>query len=144
MACLRGLLRFYGLDSETDLRVAAEALPQLVLDCEVAELGIAAGLQDRVIQVPCVRALDAEGRTWQPVPLMPRAMPPEWAWHVCSPGVLPEHVLRVTTLRAGMRGSPVLLRDVRRVALPSCCLRFTVRDPNVCVTGVRWGGAHGL
>lgn len=45
VATLRCLLEFYGI------QIAMEALPSLALSVETEELGIAAGLQDRVIQV---------------------------------------------------------------------------------------------
>jgi glucuronokinase len=45
VATLRGLLEFYGAE------IPREALPSLALSVETEELGIAAGLQDRVIQV---------------------------------------------------------------------------------------------
>lgn len=44
-ATMRALMQFYGVD------IPKEYLPTLILDCEKNELGIAAGLQDRVIQV---------------------------------------------------------------------------------------------
>lgn len=43
-AALRALMRYY------DLRIPIEAQPQLVLETETRELGVAAGLQDRVVQ----------------------------------------------------------------------------------------------
>jgi glucuronokinase len=43
-AAMRGLMEFYGID------IALEILPSLTLDAEKGELGINAGLQDRVIQ----------------------------------------------------------------------------------------------
>lgn len=49
-AALRGLMRFYGITVE-DLNIEKATLPQIVLDIEVGELGISAGLQDRVIQI---------------------------------------------------------------------------------------------
>jgi len=49
-AAFKGLMRFYGL-TLLDLKLKKEALPQKILDIEVNELGINAGLQDRVIQV---------------------------------------------------------------------------------------------
>jgi glucuronokinase len=45
IATLRGLMEFYGVS------IAREALPSLARSVETEELGIAAGLQDRVIQV---------------------------------------------------------------------------------------------
>jgi len=45
VATLRGLMEFYGVE------IPREALPSLALSVETEELGIAAGLQDRVIQV---------------------------------------------------------------------------------------------
>jgi glucuronokinase len=45
VATLRGLTAFYGVE------IPREALPSLALAVETEELGIAAGLQDRVIQV---------------------------------------------------------------------------------------------
>ena len=50
-AAVFSLLRFYGLDAERDLKIPKARLPQLILDCELHELGITAGLQDRVVQV---------------------------------------------------------------------------------------------
>ena len=47
-AALRCLMDFYGV---TAADVPRHRLPQLVLDVERAELGIQAGLQDRVVQV---------------------------------------------------------------------------------------------
>jgi len=44
-ATMRALLKFY------DVKIPQEILPTLILDAEVEELGINAGLQDRVIQV---------------------------------------------------------------------------------------------
>ncbi|MBI1748394.1 MAG: GHMP kinase [Acidobacteria bacterium] len=44
-ATMRALMRFY------DVSIAKEILPGLILAVEVEEIGIAAGLQDRVIQV---------------------------------------------------------------------------------------------
>ena len=49
IAVYRGLMRFYGLRLE-DLHIAPDELPTLMLDVERKELGIAAGLQDRVVQ----------------------------------------------------------------------------------------------
>jgi glucuronokinase len=49
-AALRGLMHFYGISAE-DLNIDKATLPQIVLDIEVGELGISAGLQDRVIQI---------------------------------------------------------------------------------------------
>lgn len=46
-----GLCKFYCLDIEGDLKIPKTRLPQVILDIENVELGIAAGLQDRVIQV---------------------------------------------------------------------------------------------
>jgi len=43
-AALRGLIEYYGL------QIPIEELPNLVLETETKELGVAAGLQDRVIQ----------------------------------------------------------------------------------------------
>jgi glucuronokinase len=43
-AALRGLIQYYGLDIPIDVQ------PNLVLETETKELGVAAGLQDRVIQ----------------------------------------------------------------------------------------------
>jgi glucuronokinase len=43
-AALRALMRYY------ELRIPIEAQPQLVLETETRELGVAAGLQDRVVQ----------------------------------------------------------------------------------------------
>jgi len=43
-AALRGLIQYY------DLRIPIEEQPNLVLETETKELGVAAGLQDRVIQ----------------------------------------------------------------------------------------------
>lgn len=43
-ACFRALMAFY------QIRIPREILPNLVLDVEVHELGLAAGLQDRVVQ----------------------------------------------------------------------------------------------
>jgi len=50
VAAFRGLLTYYGLTIE-DLNVTKSQLPQLILDIEKKELDIAAGLQDRDIQV---------------------------------------------------------------------------------------------
>jgi glucuronokinase len=44
-ATMRALMQFYGVD------IPKEILPNLILEVETRELGIAAGLQDRVIQV---------------------------------------------------------------------------------------------
>ena len=44
-ATMRALMQFY------DVQIAKEYLPTLILECEKQELGINAGLQDRVIQV---------------------------------------------------------------------------------------------
>jgi glucuronokinase len=44
-AVFRALMQFYGVE------IAKEYLPTLILECEKGELGINAGLQDRVIQV---------------------------------------------------------------------------------------------
>lgn len=44
-ACLRALMRFYGVT------IPREQLPNLILSVETEELGIPAGLQDRVVQV---------------------------------------------------------------------------------------------
>ena len=44
-ATMRALMQFYNVD------IARDYLPTLVLECEKSELGINAGLQDRVIQV---------------------------------------------------------------------------------------------
>ena len=44
-ATMRCLMQFYGVD------IQKEYLPTLILECEKGELGINAGLQDRVIQV---------------------------------------------------------------------------------------------
>jgi glucuronokinase len=44
-SCMRALMKFYGV------RISEKMLPSLVLSTEVDELGINAGLQDRVVQV---------------------------------------------------------------------------------------------
>jgi glucuronokinase len=44
-ACMKALIRFY------NVKIPKEILPTLILNAEVEELGINAGLQDRVIQV---------------------------------------------------------------------------------------------
>ncbi|VGO18043.1 mevalonate kinase family protein [Pontiella sulfatireligans] len=44
-ACFRGLMQFYGVD------IAKEQLANIILSVETEELGIGAGLQDRVAQV---------------------------------------------------------------------------------------------
>jgi glucuronokinase len=44
-ACMRALMTFYGI------KISEKILPSLILSTEVDELGINAGLQDRVIQV---------------------------------------------------------------------------------------------
>jgi len=44
-SCMRALMKFYGV------KISEKMLPSLVLSTEVDELGINAGLQDRVIQV---------------------------------------------------------------------------------------------
>jgi len=49
-ACLQGLLTFYGIHPLGDLKVEKQEWPQVLLDVEMKELGITAGLQDRVIQ----------------------------------------------------------------------------------------------
>ena len=49
VACFRCLMKYYTLTLD-DLHIAFEQFPQLMLDIEVKELGIAAGLQDRVVQ----------------------------------------------------------------------------------------------
>ena len=50
-AAFRALLRFYRLSITDDLKIDEASLPQVILDVEMKELGITAGLQDRVIQV---------------------------------------------------------------------------------------------
>src|SRR5262245_4220097 len=47
-ACLRALMKFYGV---TDKEIPRAVQPNLILSVETEELGIPAGLQDRVIQV---------------------------------------------------------------------------------------------
>ena len=42
-------MRFYGL-SLSDLKIAKDEFPTIILDVERKELGISAGLQDRVVQ----------------------------------------------------------------------------------------------
>jgi len=49
-AAFRALLRFYDLSTE-DLGIPKPLFPQVILDVEMSELSITAGLQDRVIQV---------------------------------------------------------------------------------------------
>lgn len=49
VAAFRGLLRFYGL-TISDLKIRNVDLPEIILGIEKQELGISAGLQDRVIQ----------------------------------------------------------------------------------------------
>ncbi|GAB5366379.1 hypothetical protein AAMO2058_001138600 [Amorphochlora amoebiformis] len=49
-AAFKGLLHFYGVKLE-DIGLTKATLPQRILDIESKELGINAGLQDRVIQV---------------------------------------------------------------------------------------------
>lgn len=49
IAAFRGLLKFYEL-TIADLGIDLKDLPQVILDIEILELGIAAGLQDRVVQ----------------------------------------------------------------------------------------------
>jgi len=49
IATFRGLLRYYGL-SLCDLGLTRDEMPTVMLDVERRELGISAGLQDRVIQ----------------------------------------------------------------------------------------------
>ena len=44
-SCMRALMKFYGV------KISEKCLPSLILSTEVDELGINAGLQDRVIQV---------------------------------------------------------------------------------------------
>ena len=51
VAAFKALLRFYSLSLEGDLGIETARFPQVILDVEMAELGITAGLQDRVIQV---------------------------------------------------------------------------------------------
>mmetsp|Transcript_13927 Transcript_13927/g.20845 ORF Transcript_13927/g.20845 Transcript_13927/m.20845 type:complete len:599 (-) Transcript_13927:588-2384(-) len=50
IALFRALLKFFGL-TLNDLRIEKYDLPRMILDVEKVELGISAGLQDRVIQV---------------------------------------------------------------------------------------------
>ena len=50
LATLRALLSFHGI-TLNDLGITQQDFPSIVLDVEKKELGIAAGLQDRVIQV---------------------------------------------------------------------------------------------
>jgi len=50
LATLRALLSYYGLDIE-ELGILKHEFPSIVLNIEREELGISAGLQDRVIQV---------------------------------------------------------------------------------------------
>lgn len=52
-AVLRAVLRFYGFGTEEKaaaIGLSRDALPAFVLSVESDELGIAAGLQDRVVQ----------------------------------------------------------------------------------------------
>lgn len=49
VAAFRCLMKYYGL-TLADLMIATEDFPQVILDIEKEELGISAGLQDRVIQ----------------------------------------------------------------------------------------------
>lgn len=49
VAAFRALLGFFGL-CLSDIGVTRESFPQVILDVERCELGIAAGLQDRVVQ----------------------------------------------------------------------------------------------
>ena len=50
VAAFKSLLKFYDITIK-DLRIPKNQLPQIILDIEKKELGINAGLQDRVIQV---------------------------------------------------------------------------------------------
>lgn len=50
VAAFKSLLRFYDITIE-NLQIRKEHLPQIILDIEKKELGINAGLQDRVVQV---------------------------------------------------------------------------------------------
>ena len=80
MATLRCLMEFYGVE------IPLEAQPTFVLAVEQEELGIAAGLQDRVIQVyeglvymdfDKSRARDVDGFTcYDYEPLDPALLPP--------------------------------------------------------------------
>lgn len=49
VAAYRALMKYYDV-TMSDLQIVLEDFPQLILDIESEELGIAAGLQDRVIQ----------------------------------------------------------------------------------------------
>ncbi len=76
-ATLQALLKFYGVP------IAKEILPNLILATEVEEIGIAAGLQDRVIQVyEGVVYMDFEKELMRKrghgnyVPLDPSLLPP--------------------------------------------------------------------
>ncbi len=79
-ACLRALMKFYGVTEE---QLEKPRMPNLILEVETEELGIPAGLQDRVIQVyeGCVfmdfdRAqMDAAGHG-RYEPIAPDLLPP--------------------------------------------------------------------
>ena len=51
LSCFSVLCDYYNLDPETDLNLTEHTLPQFILNIEQRELGISAGLQDRVVQV---------------------------------------------------------------------------------------------
>jgi glucuronokinase len=50
VATFRALVRFFGVDVQRDLGIAPDELPTVILDVEREQLGISAGLQDRVVQ----------------------------------------------------------------------------------------------
>lgn len=49
VATFRSILRYYNLTID-DLKIEKERFPEVILNIEKEELGISAGLQDRVIQ----------------------------------------------------------------------------------------------
>lgn len=79
-ACLRALMKFYGVTEE---QLEKPRMPNLILAVETEELGIPAGLQDRVIQVyeGCVfmdfdkAHMDAAGHG-RYEPIAPELLPP--------------------------------------------------------------------
>jgi glucuronokinase len=119
VATLRCLMEFY------DVRIPLEAQPSLVLSVERDELGIAAGLQDRVIQVyeglvymdfgaTRERVVDGEN-CYSYEPLVPGLLPPLYlAYHVGLSE--PTEVFHNDIRGRFDRGDPCVVDAMRRAA----------------------------
>jgi len=115
-AAMRALCEFYGVS------VPREVLPSLILSVETDELGIQAGLQDRVAQVyegVVYMDLDRElvdGRGWGDYePMDPSLLPPLYVAYdarLAEPTERPHRTVRVLY----ERGDPRVVEVIRQIA----------------------------